>query len=103
MVVLLFQILLFRTPSRVGEWQLESRRRDGLQALRGNVPSKTIQHFNWEESHLYARFHARREAWMLELQDNPSLFNEALDKAMETFDVRGFKEERSWENDDGYA
>lgn len=38
----------------------------------------------------YSRFHARREAWLLELGDNPSLFAEALDKAMETFDIRGW-------------
>ena len=51
----------------------------------------------------YARFHARREAWMLELQDNPSLFNEALDKAMETFDVRGWLEERPFEKDESLS
>lgn len=43
----------------------------------------------------YSRFHARREAWLLELADNPSFFSEALDKAMETFDVRGWLEEKS--------
>ena len=43
----------------------------------------------------YQRFHARREAWLLELADNPTLFAEALDKAMETFDVRGFLEQRA--------
>lgn len=43
----------------------------------------------------YSRFHARREAWLLELQDNPTLFAEALDKAMETFDVRGWLEEKA--------
>ena len=48
----------------------------------------------------YARFHARREAWMLELTDNPSLFNEALDAAMATFDIRGWLEERPWEKDE---
>ena len=43
----------------------------------------------------YSRFHARKEAWLLELEDNPSLFAEALDKAMETFDIRGWLEEKA--------
>lgn len=43
----------------------------------------------------YSRFHARKEAWLLELADNPSLFAEALDKAMETFDIRGWLEEKA--------
>ena len=42
----------------------------------------------------YSRFHSRREAWLLELKDNPSLFAEALDEAMKTFDVRSWKEKQ---------
>lgn len=45
----------------------------------------------------FSRFHARKEAWMLEpeMKENPTLFSEALDVAMETFDVRGWLEERA--------
>jgi len=40
----------------------------------------------------YSRFHARKEAWMLELGENSSLFAEALDAAMKDFDIRLWKE-----------
>jgi hypothetical protein len=40
----------------------------------------------------FSQFHARKEAWMLALENNPSLFMTALDAAMSQFDVRGWKE-----------
>jgi hypothetical protein len=50
----------------------------------------------------FSRWHARKEAWMLELGDSPTLFAEALDKCMETFDVRGWSEGRAKEGEDAY-
>lgn len=46
----------------------------------------------------YSRFHARREAWLRELHDNPSLFAEALDEAMKDFDLRTWFELHNAEN-----
>ena len=40
----------------------------------------------------FSQFHARKEAWMLELDNNPSTFMAALDAAMGGFDVKGWKE-----------
>jgi hypothetical protein len=42
----------------------------------------------------YSRFHARKEAWLLELGDNPSLFAQALDECMAEFDLRGWVEKK---------
>jgi hypothetical protein len=42
----------------------------------------------------FSQFHARKEAWMLSLDNNPSLFMTALDAAMSQFDVMGWKEEQ---------
>jgi hypothetical protein len=38
----------------------------------------------------YSQFHADREAWMITLGENPSLFEEALHEAMKTFDLMGW-------------
>ena len=46
----------------------------------------------------YSQFHADREAWMLHLGDNPSLFEEALHEAMAGFDVKLWKEQHEAEN-----
>jgi len=44
----------------------------------------------------YSRFHARKEAWLKAiLHENPTLFAEALDAAMLTFDVVGWYEQRA--------
>lgn len=40
----------------------------------------------------YSRFHARKEAWFMELGENSTLFAEALDAAMAEFDLRTWKE-----------
>jgi hypothetical protein len=42
----------------------------------------------------FSQFHARKEAWMLALHNNPATFMAALDRAMETFDVKGWVEEQ---------
>ena len=41
----------------------------------------------------FSQFHARKEAWMLALDNNPALFMAALDAAMSTFDLRTWKEQ----------
>jgi hypothetical protein len=45
----------------------------------------------------FSRWHARKEAWMLEpeMKENPTLFKEAVEAAMDTFDVRGWLENRN--------
>lgn len=45
----------------------------------------------------FSRWHARKEAWMLEpeMKENPSLFKEAVEAAMDTFDIRGWLEEHA--------
>ena len=47
----------------------------------------------------FSQFHARKEAWMLALDNNPSTFMAALDAAMSTFDVKGWKEEQEGEGE----
>jgi hypothetical protein len=42
----------------------------------------------------YSEFHAMREAYTLELDENPTLVVLAIIQAMRTFDVRGWKETR---------
>lgn len=42
----------------------------------------------------YQRFHARKEAWFMELGENTSLFSEALDDCMAEFDIRGWRKRR---------
>lgn len=45
----------------------------------------------------FSRWHAHKEAWMLEpkMKENPSLFKEAVEAAMDTFDVRGWLKEKA--------
>lgn len=40
----------------------------------------------------YSELHAMREAFMLELDENPTLVTLAIIEAMKAFDVRGWKE-----------
>ena len=52
------------------------------------------------DEHSYSQFHARKEAWLLELEENPTLFMLALDEAMKEFDVRGWFKRRSAEGEE---
>jgi hypothetical protein len=49
------------------------------------------------DEHGVSQFAAIKEAWMGELNNNPSLFFTAVIQAMSTFDVRGWKEEQEGE------
>jgi hypothetical protein len=51
------------------------------------------------DEYSYSQFHARKEAWMLALENNPSLFMTALDAAMAGFNVIGWKEEQEGEGE----
>lgn len=42
----------------------------------------------------FSQFHARKEAWMLALDNNPVTFMAALDEAMKEFNVKGWKEKQ---------
>jgi hypothetical protein len=46
----------------------------------------------------YAEFHAMREAYMLELNENPTLVTQAIIEAMKAFDVRGWKDSNNAES-----
>jgi hypothetical protein len=82
-----------RVPADEPWSQIRFPRQDAKRKIRNESQSKRIVIIT--DPLGFSRFHARKEAWLLELADNPSLFAEALDKAMETFDVRGFLEERN--------
>jgi hypothetical protein len=45
----------------------------------------------------FSQFHARKEAWMLALENNPVTFMAALDAAMADFNVKGWREEQEGE------
>jgi hypothetical protein len=47
------------------------------------------------DEHGYSQFHARREAWMQALDNNPTLFMLAMDTAMKDFDLLGWKEQQA--------
>ena len=42
----------------------------------------------------YSEWQAQREAWMLELADNPTLFGHAMLTAMREFDLKGWIEQQ---------
>ena len=46
----------------------------------------------------YSELHAMREAYMLELNENPTLVTQAIIEAMKAFDVRGWKDSNNAES-----
>ena len=52
------------------------------------------------DEHGVSQFAAIKEAWMLELEQNPSLFFSAFIAALSTIDVRGYKEAQAEEKAD---
>jgi len=71
---------------------LKFPRREAAKKVRNTEKRRRISFVTDELG--YSRWNARREAWMQALDENPTLFAEALDRAMETFDVRGWLEEQ---------
>jgi len=67
-------------------------RMDAKKRIQNKEKSKRIVMQTDEQN--YSEFHAMREAYTLELGENPTLVMLAIIEAMKTFDVRGWKEQR---------
>ena len=69
---------------------LKFPRREAMRNIENKKKSKRIIVTTDEQS--FKEFHALKEAWMLELDENPTLFYHAMMVALQTFDVRGWKD-----------
>ena len=71
-------------------------RREAKKRIRNTEKKHRITMVTDEQN--YSEFHAMKEAYMLELGENPTMVVQAIVEAMKTFDVRGWKEDK--EDDD---
>lgn len=80
---------------------LKFPRREAKRNIENKRKSKRIVVTTDEQT--FKEFHALKEAWMLELHENPTFFYSAMMEALNTFDVRGWKEKQEAPSAEGSA